>query len=371
MDRDLRILHFVTGGFSGATSVAVDLAAAAQGGDAETLLVLRRKKTTDPERVAQLRARGLAVETVSGAAHILTIRELAAVCRRWQPDILVVHGFPEHILGRWAGRLAGVPHMVHIEHNSRERYTRWKLWQSRVLSRHTDCAVGVSRAVAAVLRAQGLHTPVYAIPNGIDAARFVQAAPLPLAERGDDVVMVARFAKSKDQQSLIRAVGCLKQQGLAARLLLLGGGKAAYRRRAEALAVQAGVADAVTFCSHSDEVPQILGRHKVFVMASFFEGLNLAVIEAMAAGCVVVGSDVAGVGELIDHGADGFLFPAGDAGALAALLAPVLRDPAAYQAVADAARAKALRQYDKPRVHADYRRLFAAVAAGHAGAFAE
>ena len=45
-------------------------------------------------------------------------------------QVLVAHGFSEHLWGRYAGLLAGVPALVHVEHNSRERYTRWRLKQA-------------------------------------------------------------------------------------------------------------------------------------------------------------------------------------------------------------------------------------------------
>jgi hypothetical protein len=126
-----RVLHFVTGGFSGATQVAVDLVQAhGESGRFEALLVLRRKRNTAAPRVQALRERGLRVETVAGWSHAATMWQLAALCRRERPDVLVAHGFSEHLWGRYAGLLAGVPHLVHVEHNSRERYSAWRLQQA-------------------------------------------------------------------------------------------------------------------------------------------------------------------------------------------------------------------------------------------------
>jgi hypothetical protein len=102
------VLHFVTGGFSGATQVAVDLVRAhGASGRFDALLVLRRKRTTLPERVRALQADGLRVELVPGWSHAATVWALASLCRRFQPDILVAHGYSEHLWGRYAGLLAG------------------------------------------------------------------------------------------------------------------------------------------------------------------------------------------------------------------------------------------------------------------------
>ena len=124
--RPTRVLHFVTGGFSGATQVAVHLCQpGSHTQDIQCLLVLRRKRTTDPARIEQLRAQGIEVEVVPGWSHAATIWSLVRLAWRWRPDVLVAHGFPEHLLGRWAGRWAKVDRLIHVEHNSRERYGPW------------------------------------------------------------------------------------------------------------------------------------------------------------------------------------------------------------------------------------------------------
>ena len=116
---ELRVLHFVTGGFSGATQVAVDLALSGSQQDGmQTMLVLRRKRNTDAARVQALRQAGLQLEIVPGWSHLATIWALWRLCRTWRPDVLVAHGFPEHLLGRWAGFWARVPllllSLIHI-----------------------------------------------------------------------------------------------------------------------------------------------------------------------------------------------------------------------------------------------------------------
>ena len=111
--RPLRVLHFVSGGFSGATQVAIDLCGDDAGQD--TFLVLRRRIMDPTERVRALRAKGLRVEVVPRWSHTVTIWALARICRDWQPDVLVAHGFSEHLWGRYAGLRAGVPRLIQVE----------------------------------------------------------------------------------------------------------------------------------------------------------------------------------------------------------------------------------------------------------------
>ena len=355
----MRVLHFVTGGFSGATKVAIDLVHAHnQIQSTENLLVLRRKKTTVPEKLAELEEKDIDYSVITGATHITTVKELKELCEQWQPDILVAHGFPEHLLGRRAGLLAKVPHLVQVEHNSKERYTPWKLYQTRKLSQFTASIVAVSEGVSQVLSQQGLKAHIQAIPNGIDTTQFGGADLLQVSERQKDIIMVGRYAKSKDHVTLIKALYQLKQKGIRPNLTLVGSGRKRYQKEIHNLVRRYDLQGQVTFIEYSNEVDKLLTQHKVFVMSSRFEGLNLAVLEAMASGCVVVGSRTVGVEELIDNGKNGFLFPIGDAIQLASIIDNVLSDPLSYQDLTIAARKKVLSHYDKKQVTQAYHELF-------------
>ena len=81
--RPVRVLHFVTGGFSGgATQVAIALTqAGVESPQIEPLLVLRRKRRTDPRRIAELEQAGVPLRVVPGWSHAATIWALVQVCR--------------------------------------------------------------------------------------------------------------------------------------------------------------------------------------------------------------------------------------------------------------------------------------------------
>ncbi|MBP6297454.1 MAG: glycosyltransferase, partial [Acidovorax sp.] len=268
----------MTGGFSGATQVAVDLVRAhGASGRFDALLVLRRKRTTLPERVRALQADGLRVELVPGWSHAATVWALASLCRRFQPDILVAHGYSEHLWGRYAGLLAGVRHLVHVEHNSRERYNAWRLVQARWLARRTDAIVGCSEGVRSALLGYGFpQDRVHAIPNGIRLEPYANASAHTFVQRIPGIVMAARFARQKDHATLLQAVALLRTRGLRPPVLLAGGGKASARRAAERLAQTLGLADQVTFLGHCNDVPGLLKGHQICVLSTHYEGMPLS-----------------------------------------------------------------------------------------------
>lgn len=331
-----RVLHFVTGGFSGATQVAVDLVRAhGESGLFESLLVLRRKRQTDPARVAALRAQGLAVEVVPGWSHAATIWQLVRLCRKFRPDLLVAHGFSEHLWGRYAGLIARVPRLVQVEHNSRERYTRWRQAQMRWLARRTRAIVGVSQGVREALLARGVDpSKTLAIPNGIRLEPYAQAHAYSYASREPGIVMAARFARQKDHASLLHALALLRERGRTPTLLLAGGGKASALWQANKLCSQLGLQSQVRFLGHCNDVPGLLMSQQVCVLSTHYEGMPLSLIEGMAAGCAVVGSRVPGVREVLQHERNGLLVDEGDPKALADALERLLARPQEAAAMA-------------------------------------
>ena len=365
--RPVRVLHFVTGGFSGgATQVAIQLVNAARESAAiEPLLVLRRKRRTPPARIAELEQAGVPLRVVAGWSHAATIAALVKVCREFRPDVLVAHGFSEHLWGRYAGLLAKVPHLVHVEHNTRERYTRWRLAQTRWLAKRTDRIVGCSEGVRRVLLEMGMPPArTIAIPNGVRLEPFADADAHPFAQRIPGIVMVARFSRQKDHATLLRAVALLRERGLAPPLLFAGGGKDLHRRPLEKLADELGIAAQVQFLGVVRDVPQRLMAHQLCVLSTHYEGMPLALLEGMAAGCAVVGSAVPGVREVLDDGVDGLLVAEADAPALADALERVLRDPPFGARLAAAARRAAAEKYSRERMNRRYEELFLSLARG-------
>jgi glycosyltransferase involved in cell wall biosynthesis len=366
MTTPVRVLHFVTGGFSGgATQVAIALVNAARASTAVVpLLVLRRKRHTPPERLEELARDGVPMETVPGWSTLATLWALVRICRRFKPDVLVAHGFSEHLWGRYAGLLAAVPALVQVEHNTRERYSAWRLAQTRWLAQRTQCIVGCSEGVRLALLAQGLPPErVKTIANGVRLQPFADAGAMAFHQREPGIVMVARFSKQKDHATLLHALALLAARGLRPTLYLAGGGKALHRAPLERLTASLGLTEQVQFLGVVRNVPELLMRQQIAVLSTHYEGMPLALIEGMAAGCAVVASAVPGVREILEDGIDGRLVAAKDAQSLCDALVQLLQNPDQAARLASAGRKKACEHFSRDRMNQDYEALFLALAA--------
>lgn len=356
----MRVIHFVTGGFSGgATQVAANLAQMHNVyPQVEPILVLRKKSHMPAAKVEQLKQRGVRVYIVNNWSHLTTIIALVRLCRRLRPDIFVAHGFSEHIWGRMAAVIAKVPAIVQVEHNTKERYTRLRLALSRWLNHYTDALVGCSEGVRQVLLERGYpQDKCMAISNGINTRPFI-ATPAPLADRQQQIIMISRIAKQKDHATLIRAVAKLKSAGIELPLLVVGKGKSKLIKQLTELSQTLGVASLVQFCGYRSDVPQLLQDSRIFVQCTHYEGMPLTLIEAMAAGCAVIGSEVPGVQETIQANVNGLLHRHADADHLAEQIERLLNDDKLAQQLADHARQQALSEYSQEQMNHRYYQLF-------------
>jgi glycosyltransferase involved in cell wall biosynthesis len=358
--RPLKVVHFVTGGFTGSTKVAIDLIRAAKNNPAfSSMLVLRKKSSTDQARVNQLQTEGISLKLVAGWSHLATIIELVRICREYQPDILVTHGFSEHLWGRYAGLIARVPHLIHVEHNSRERYTPLRLLQARWLAHYTDKIIGCSEGVRSRLLELGFPAhKIMAINNGIQLTDYANADAVPLAERIPGIIMPARFAKQKDHETLIRAIALLRDKNIIAPVVFAGAGNKRHIAKAKKLVDELQLNGQIHFAGHCGNLPFLLMRHQICVLSTRYEGMPLALAEGMAAGCAVIGSAVIGVQEMINHNSDGLLVKAQCAHSMADAIEILLHNSTHAQILARQGRQRALAEFSLARMAQAYEQLF-------------
>jgi L-malate glycosyltransferase len=175
--------------------------------------------------------------------------------------------------------------------------------------------------------------------------------PPPTERRRKSVGVIARLVERKGHAVLLDAWQRVKQDPAAADWTLELWGEGPERERIEALAegLDCVVAGAVP------RAAERVGEFAIVALPSLREGLPIVLIEAMAAGCAVVASDLPGCRELVGEGA-GILVPPGNADALAAALLALTRDPERRAALGRAGRERVAAAFDRRRMLDDYDR---------------
>ena len=287
------------------------------------------------------------------------------------------HLWEANVVGRVAGRLAGVP-VVSSIHNPDYEPVAWEASRQGhgakrrfflALDRGTariGCArmIAVSESVRQSAHAH-LRFPlerIDVVENPVDldelrrpAARDRRALLDELGLPGDVLVLlnVARLSPQKGLHHAIDALPKILEAHPSAHLLSVGAQDHrewfdTLRRRSE----ERGVAGHVHFLGPRRDIPDLLRACDVFVFPSLFEGLGLALTEAMAAGCVCVAFAVGPVTEILRDGVEGFLVPPGDDSALARAVLQALDDAPRRSMLSATAIDSATRRFD-PRAAAD------------------
>jgi glycosyltransferase involved in cell wall biosynthesis len=239
------------------------------------------------------------------------------------------------------------PPVVHTEHNLWERYQPLTRLGNALTFRRNAGALAVSAGVASsmgrrlgVPRATVLHHGID-VDNAVRgaAARTAARTTLGLSETAPVIGTVANFTPKKDHATLLAAVATLAPAHPDLQLLLIGAGplEDEVRRRVATLGLQG----TVMFTGSRDDITEILPALDAFVLSSRYEGLPIALLEAMASGVPPVATVVGGVPEVITDGRDGLLVPAGRADLLTVAVGRVLEDRDLRSRLARAAHGRA------------------------------
>jgi glycosyltransferase involved in cell wall biosynthesis len=173
---------------------------------------------------------------------------------------------------------------------------------------------------------------VQVIHNGIDGERFVAAERDGVRRElglGDAFVVgtAAVLTRQKGLFHLLEAARLVKAADPGIRFVVAGDGP--LRAELEARARTLGVDDVVRFVGYRRDVPELLAALDLHVMPSLWEGLPLALLEALASGKPIVATRVGGNPEVVEDGVNGLVVPPADPAAIARAVLALRRDPAA------------------------------------------
>jgi len=329
----------------------------------------------DLERVASYMPLDIVGQVPAPREDVSTLRRLGAALEAGRFDAVHVHGQKAGLLGRVAARRAGVPSLytphsfvyrTQLRRPRRGARARRavNLAVERRLGRHTAALVACAEderdaAVAdRVIPPERVHVVLY----GVDPDRDAVPDPGLMEFRGEGPLLgfVAGLRDQKGLPTLLDALELLALRDESPRFAIVGNGPlrpmVAERLRA------AGLDEATRLVDYGGRVEPYLRALDAFVLPSYWEGMPIAVLEAMAMGLPVVASAVDGTPEAVRDGENGYLVPSHDADALADRLAAVAADPEARERMGSAAQADARRRFGVERMVDEVEALYRLVA---------
>jgi glycosyltransferase involved in cell wall biosynthesis len=307
-------------------------------------------------------------------------RELVELVRRHRVDVVQTRGLGtldflvmtlrlvRHVQVWWT--IENVQFEVRAEHLGRHR---WLLRPKRALHRllyrigahAVNGVIVVSDETArSFCEAVGdVGDRLHVVANAADVERLPEVvdrdalrAELGFAPGDHVMTMVGTFKRQKGHEYLVAATAEVAPRDARLHVLLVGDGELLpdIRRRVTA----AGLDDRVHFLGTRRDVPALLAASDSFVLPSLWEGLPVALVEAMASGLPVIATEVSGTSQVMVPGRTGWLVPPGDASRLAEAMVALRADPERAQAMAAAGRARVVERFAAHHQAEQLARLF-------------
>jgi glycosyltransferase involved in cell wall biosynthesis len=276
-----------------------------------------------PERCLVLDKRPVVTlaERLRMPATLMHIREFL---RDREVEVVHTHNLAPLLYGGLAARLLGPgrPAIVYSEHNQIYRAGKQARRRFSTYVRVADEVVAVSHDLRRTL-VEGLRVrpPVRVLHNGIDPRAFtgVDASTVrrELGFTGGEFVVgtAVVLSEQKGIRYLLEAARIVRRADPSIHFAIAGDGP--LRAELEGLASTMRLGDGVRFLGYRRDVPELVASLDLYVLPSLWEGLPLALLEALASGKPILATAVGGNPEVVEDGENGLLVPPRDPEAIA------------------------------------------------------
>jgi len=290
-------------------------------------------------------------------------RRLGELLGEFRPQVVLLDEEPYSVAAYQGARLVqrlGARLLLYTKQNIYRSYPPPICWTQGWVLRHLDRALVVSPESERVLRRRGYSGPLTVLPHGVDTQAFSPGSGRELREqlglRGPVIGFAGRLEERKGILDLLEAARLLRRRrGDDFHLLLVGSGplrEPAARFAAEHLAP--GQALQLGYIAHHD-MPAYMRAMDVLALPSrttrnWKEQFGRVLLEALACGVPVVGSDSGYIPDLIRHTQGGLVFPEGEAEQLAGRLGWLLDHPEEAREMGRRGREAVVREFSSLRV---------------------
>jgi glycosyltransferase involved in cell wall biosynthesis len=329
------------------------------------------------------RSASMKLPFTNGAYRVTSwpLQAVRCALKAQRPDVIHVHTLgPLGLVLLWRARRDHIP-IVATNHLMPEnvlmslpsflkdnKYVHMLFWRVIVgFHNRFDEVTSPTPSAVQLLKEHGLKRPVRAISNGIDTSLYVP-------KKTEKTVSDSRIARFSIKKSYIIYLGRVSAEKRIDQLIdgfalfaknndkadLVIAGKGSRLEQLKEYAREQGLTERVTFTGlvSDEEKIALLQNAELYAITSPAELQSIATLEAMACGLPVVAVDIAALHELCRDGTNGFLVPAGDAGALAEALEKIVSDSKRRKKFGEASRTIAVSKHSNKNTYQEYESLY-------------
>ena len=264
---------------------------------------------------------------------VLALGTIYHFIRQNNIDIVHTHSSKAGIIGRWAGKLAGVGNIVHTVHGwSFHDYQnpfmyRFSVFLEILTGKITDKFIVVSNydKEKGLSRHIGKSNNYQLIKYSINFEEFKKSPDssirngirkeLGIKENTPLVGMVSCLKPQKSPLDYIRVAALVSKAHPEVKFILVGDG--ILRKKVEYLIERYSLKEKITLLGWRKDISALLSAMDIFVLTSLWEGLPVIVLEALISQKPVVITDTGGVSEVVKQGTSGFLVAPGEVKSIA------------------------------------------------------
>lgn len=375
----MRVCHILPTVFceDGPSNVLFELVAALRArGISNSVISMRPAPSErDPERVLRdLGARYINLQMKESLWNPAGLLRLAVAIRAQEAEIVQCNLFRANVYGTLAAQISKNSHVVCVAHNIErymvggDRFSRAARLLERQTARLASAYVAVSEAVAsAVCQTLSVRRKLAVIPNGLSDIRVPlerTAARRILGLCGTSFVVgsVGRLHPQKGYANLLNVAASLRDVIPQLQVVIIGDGP--EREQLERLASSKSLQGVAHIVGSRRDVTDVLSAFDLFVMTSHYEGLPVALLEAMRCAIPCVVTNAGGMPEVVVEGKTGFVVEQGDVATLAARIRVFEQNRALIQEMGAAAQERFRARYTSQVMAGRYEALYNAILLG-------
>lgn len=296
---------------------------------------------------------------------LLKARQIAAYVKKHNIELIHCHLPWAGIVGRLVGKMTGVP-VVYTEHNTWERYHKLTYYLNKLSFPSQEKVIAVSADVANSIRKHYHKTKpdIRVVSNGINTEKYSTTQKLDPDIRkeldipGGSIVIgiTCVFRKQKRLGIWLDIASELHQKFPETFFIIVGDGvlKKEVHEKAESLNMQ----KYLHFAGLQAETRPYLQAMDIFMMTSGFEGLPIALLEAMSMGCTPACTAAGGIPELVKDNQNGILVPVGDPMLLVSRLSEYLQQPDRLKSLAESARETVITSFSMQKMVSELETIY-------------